>query len=538
MNDKYKNTTKQEDEERIESSKGKGRTKKRNSRRNNNVSSNINRVGGSRNSSKDRNMDLKSKMNSPEWYLKNPALTQTATGFNLLYPTGVPFNILDKAHNLGPADAITMPDTNLGGVCVFRYIPTIGYASSATDPVNVATTKLYAYIRHMNSGHTNYESADLMLYILQMRQCYSWYMWMARLYGTLNSHSPLNRFLPKAVVKAMGVDYDDLINNMPNFLFHINSYAAKLNALSIPDNMALFKRAAWMNAGLYFDSDITKAQTYLFQPYSYTVYNATEAQTGGKLTQVAMPKSGMTYSQIVQASNAILDPVYTDEDMNIMSGDILKAYQGNCLQVTPIDTTYTSYPVYLPEVLDQIHNARILGVEPTGDELQTWAISQANGVLRCLPKATSTDKTDPHLLNVCLKNLMDFPDNNVSEGRTLESSRFMFTGNLSFTEAGAPTVTLTSFGTEVIVSAGIFVMDSGVPTLRGVLFSTYNNGTDSIEYIRVFEHAPIIFSASNITDKKFGIKPIPQGEIGNYLTVDDDVLYMLHQTALMSILDL
>lgn len=533
---KYKEM--QDKEGREESSRGKGKSKKRNGRRSNNLSSNCNRAGGSRTSGKDRNVDLKSKTNSPDWYLKNPELTQTATGFNLLYPTGVPFKMLNTANILSGADTVKMNDTNLPGVCAFRYIPTIGYASNASDPVNVATTKLYAYVRHMNSGHTNYESADLMLYILQMRQCYSWYMWMARLYGILNSHSPLNRFLPKTIVASMGVDYDDLIANMPKFLFHINSYAAKLNALSIPNNMKLFDRAAWMNAGIYFDSDITKAQVYLFTPYSYTIYDPASAQTGGKLAQVQLKMSGIKYEDIALISNSILDPVYTDEDMNIMSGDILKAYQGNCLQVTPIDTTYTSYPVYIPEVLDQIHNARILGVEPTGDELQTWAITQANGVLRSLPKVTSTEAADVHLLNITLKNLMDFPDNSISEGRTLESSRFMFTGQFSFTEAGLPTVSLTSFGTEVIVAAMIYNNVNGKPTQDSKVYSTFADSVDPVSSVRAFERAPIMFRAASLGNKKFLITATPEGEIGNYLTVDNDVLYMLHQTALMSILDL
>lgn len=534
------NENKNRRNEEIDESKSGGRTGKgskfkgRNTKRGNSMASNSSRGRSNCASTKDGKRNMK---NDESWYLKNPELTQTATAFNLLYPTGVSFNLLDSHATVG-SESIKMNPTNLAGVCAFRYIPSIGFAASATDPVNVATTKIYAYVRHMNSGHTNYESADLMLYLLQMRQCYSWYMWMTRLYGVLNSYSALNRNLPKALVAAMGVDYDDVIANMPNLLFHINTFVSKLNALSVPSEMKIYERAAWMNVGVYYDADITKAQLYMFQPYSYTIYNATEAATGGKLTQVKMPISGLTYSNIVQISNSIIDPVFNDEDMNIMSGDVLKAYGDKCLSATPVDTSYITYPTYVPEVIDQIHNIRILGVQPEGDELAKWDISQANGVIKCTPTIKGTSADDVHVLGAAIKNLMDFPDNNITEGRTLEASRFMYSGVITLDPTSKiPQVSLENFGTEVITAAQIFTMNNGVPQRSFNIYTTFNKGTDTVRDLRVFTGAPILFMASKVGDA-FMISSVPEGELGNYLMVEPDVLYMLHQTALMSIFDL
>lgn len=475
--------------------------------------------------------------NDESWYLRNPELTQTSTAFNMLYPTGVPFNLLDDAGSVGGTLA-KMYDTEIPGVCVLKYIPTIGYAINASDPVNVAATKIYAFVRHMNSGHTNYESADLMLYLLQMRQVYSWYMWMARLYGVLNSYSNVNRNLPKALVKAMGCNYDDLISNMPQLLFYINSYCSKVNALSIPGNMKIFSRAAWMNGGIYYDSDISKAQCYMFQPDSYTTYNAAGTK-GGELNQIKLGATALTYSDIVTISEAILGPVFTDEDMNIMSGDILKAYGDSCAKLSPIAANFTTYPVYLPEVLDQIHNARLVGEIPDNEYVQ-FDITQGNGLIKSTPVISSTDHTVRAGYMVgSLKNLLDFPDNSITDGRTLEASRFMITGYNTWSSSSSKvTLQLDSFGTEILTSMTLITMVNGVPSTTTTLQTLALADVVSFDWIHVFEHAPILHSIFLEGSDHFRISAIPMGELGNYTPVDRTQVYMLHQTALMSLFDI
>lgn len=307
----------------------------------------------------------RSKPNDWRWYAQNEQLLKDSSSFPYSWPLGNKLNL--GAH---------APEVNKGslpGVMAIWTAPTFGWSDNPNSPVNVAARNIYSFVRHANSGHANYDAPDLMLYMCAMDSIYSYLSFLKRVYGVVSTYSYTNRYYPKAVVTAMTVDFDDIQRNLADFRGFINSFAVKVGSMCIPASMSYMAKHMWMYAGLYYDSDQDKAQTYLFVPdtlYRYTLDTdgagmlegfspAEYYTTWGKNDQ---DPSYINFEGLRKIADDMLNPILRSEDMNIMSGDILKAFgPANVYKVEGIGETYTVLPSYEPEVLDQIQNLSLMG---------------------------------------------------------------------------------------------------------------------------------------------------------------------------------
>lgn len=246
------------------------------------------------------------------------------------------------------------------GVMMFGFYPTIGVANKETDPVNVAMRKLYSFVRYANSGAKNYDAPDMMMYIIACDSAYMYLEWMKRIYGSMFSYTAFNRYYPRGVIKAMWADFDDLEANLADFRGFINQYALKLNQLWIPANLSYTLRHKWMCQHIYVDSqESPKAQTYLYNPMGFYKFTVSGTPAVSSLTLTTFP-SVMKLSNIIQMGNGLLEPLITNEDIGIMSGDILKAYGiGGIAHAEGISEDFRVLPEYSPEVMSQFENLMI-----------------------------------------------------------------------------------------------------------------------------------------------------------------------------------
>ena len=319
-----------------------------------------------------------SKDNDPAWYALNPQLLKDAASFPYAWPLG---NKLDVGKHGNLINLGSLP-----GVLVMNWAPTIGYSKDGTSPVNVASINTYTKVRHDNSGHANYDHADYMMYLLAMDSVYAFHSWMRRVYGVALTYSNTNRYYPRAIVKAMGVDFDDLQSNLADFRQYINTYAVKASALAVPAKMSIMTKHYWMSEGLYYDSNQDKPQTYLFNPIGFYKFRLSDSPTPfGELVFEPMFNNGelgfstgakasapWKLSDFVKYGDGLLSPIISDEDFGIMSGDTLKSFGvGGCYTLPVTEETYTVVPSYSEEVLDQIQNATFVGMPAS-----RWVISQ------------------------------------------------------------------------------------------------------------------------------------------------------------------
>lgn len=307
----------------------------------------------------------RSKPNDWRWYAQNEQLLKDSSSFPYSWPLGNKLNL-----------GVNAPEVNKGslpGVMAIWTAPTFGWSDNPNSPVNVAARNIYSYVRHANSGHANYDAPDLMLYMCAMDSIYSYLSFLKRVYGVISTYSYTNRYYPKAVITAMTVDYDDIQRNLADFRGFINSFAVKVGSMCIPASMSYMAKHMWMYSGLYYDSDQDKAQTYLFVPNNLYRY-ALDTDGAGMLESFSLAEyystqgatdqdpSYINFEGLRKMADDMLNPILRSEDMNIMSGDILKAFgAANIYKVEGIGETYTVLPSYEPEVLDQIQNMSLVG---------------------------------------------------------------------------------------------------------------------------------------------------------------------------------
>lgn len=302
----------------------------------------------------------KSTDNDASWYNTLPELVRDAAKFPFSRPLGVPFN--------AKSDAPVSIDTTLSvhsipGIMHIKWYPTIGNSSSSNSPINIVAREVYSFVRHANSGHSNYDAPDLMMYLMAMDSLYSWYSEAVRVYGCMMLYNANNRYYPKALIEGAGWDFSNVQENMAQLRWAINQFAYKLGSLAVPANMSYFTRHIWLNSGIYLDSNSSKAQTYMFQQVAFYKYNPTvESGFKSRLRFVKRPNDKLTVKDWVTKMNEFINPILASEDFNIMSGDILRAFgQDNLFTVAPISEDYVVIPTYSQEVLSQIQNLTIMG---------------------------------------------------------------------------------------------------------------------------------------------------------------------------------
>lgn len=292
-------------------------------------------------------------------------------------------------------ESLYLSTTSRMGVCALDYIPVPGYSADASSGVNIAMRAIYSYVRHMNSGSSNYEAVDLMLYLLAMEQIYIMINEAKRIYRCATVFYPTNRNVPQLLVRANdpasagnGQLYQSVQENLAQFRAGINLIVHKVRALCVPAILDVFKRHAVLASSVISDSSTVRGQFYEFVARGFFYYDPT-GTTGGQLVYQQKESTNWgSYSQILNTINSYLNILIEDEDSNIMSGDILKAYGNSNLYTIPeLEDNEQQEFVYDEDLLNQIQNARFI---PT-TMLQNYAtVTQINGYLIYQPKLASS----------------------------------------------------------------------------------------------------------------------------------------------------
>lgn len=309
--------------------------------------------------------------NDPRWYGVNPQLLKDAASLPFARSTGYPIMYEPSLKVNGSAQSQRFAASKVPGVWVTSWMPSLGMAKEPTDAVNVAANALYSFVRHANSGHANYDAPNLMSYILALDSAYAWYSTLTRVYGIMSNYQMMNRYIPQALVYSMGFDWQDLSISLANFRQVINQYAYKLASLALPVDIYYITRHVWMNENVYKDAETSKAQYYIYRQEYYYQWIEAQEDVLGILKLISRPGEDKTLpginntrkakvaklQDIAEFCNTLIDPIIGSEDMNIMSGDILKAFgDGNLFKVHGIDETYTVEPVMNKEVMMQFEN--------------------------------------------------------------------------------------------------------------------------------------------------------------------------------------
>lgn len=493
--------------------------------------------------------DLHEYTNDIAWYSKNA---------QLLYDAGnLPFN--------NPVGSEIKMEYGTGSELVYKYVlpgvhtiiwgPCPGISRNNYSPINIAARNLYSYIRQANSGAKNYDSPDLMLYLLAMDSLYALHAWMMRLYGMLRFNMPTTRYLPKVLIEANGVDYSDLNSNIAQFRYYVNSFAVRLGAYAVPNTMYYFTRHRWMSSNVYMDEPTVKPQLYMYNPAYFFQFALDGNQAGSLVPKPFYDPALRSVSSIIDYAEEMLNAIVGNEDFNIMSGDILKAYGGNIVTVPTLNEDYTVQPVYSAEVLEQIHNVNFyydmwvqgsyanaftVSQDPTTNALHfdpTIELDEDDltiNLYKRAPKDVLLDlKNDlPSASDTMIASRMCTPVKN-DEGilRFWSAASEVCLGVNQYTlnfegDATIPNVKITSFGKFTVIETD--VETSSVDITLGKLVPLLEYGA--------FDRCMLtrILAINNFTDRCYTYL---LGQRNNITVLGEDVLTRMHECALLSMFD-
>lgn len=480
------------------------------------------------------------KVNDISWYQKNPDLLRAAGNLSFANALGSGIDLSNANFNI----KLAADEQRVPGIATIHTITGPGLSRDAHSGVNVAMRNLYSFVRHANSGHSNYDPVDLMLYLLAMDEAYMVYYRAVRAYGAMFTFNTVNRYAPKALVEALGFDYEDVNSNLATFRYAINAYAARINAYAVPTNMPIFKRHAWLFSSIYTDENVSKAQIYAFTSDHYRVYDEKYSK-GGRLVAKAW-KSKLTVKDWIAVSNEVADPITVSEDLGIISGDLIKAFgKENLHMLATLADNYVVLPTYVPEVMDQIHNLQAVGeidVESNNIE-QDPNIGKGNLIYN--PIVTVNNNPMAYA-----DRIMDFKIDTPTPDDVVVASRLAVA-----LEPGATTgkAVFTAMGTEFVTKVGIHTFYKGSNGLLTRIEQTFNT-FDSTEggladaasvslhmsaYTKAskFVHFPIQYMCMGSPTQPDKREVRIFGELGTYTIINGVTLSKLHDVCVLSLFD-
>lgn len=530
-----------------------------------------------------KSSDLDQPTNDPSWYAASPQLLSDAASIPFSWATGSEINLQAKDNAF--SDGLE----RIPGIITLQLAPSVGYSHVNTDPINMAMFQEYAYIRHANSGSANYDAPDLMLYMLGMGSVYSYLTFLMRVYGTAMVYATSNRYMPRTLTIAQGVDFDSVNNNLANFRYGINMLINKAASFAVPATMTYFNRAAYLYQNVYIESNEITDQLYMYVPYSFLKFGK-DVDGAYKLVQIPFSEAAMGYNsalkptwktnnarwtvpELLRLGSELLDEFIGSEDLNIMSGDILKAYGDNILKLATIGDNFTIVPVYDSNFFKQFMNATPVD----GVALSTAFVGQSadKGRLEHNPQvmfSSAPEKYTSIITNndvgaVARSKFLNVFDGDTSPSSVIESTRLMINVNgfnkLAASDSYSRVACASQIrcGTEIPAQCYIYVVNPAVgagyndyklatgmtflcdnPWKQGDPITNSSFGMYSLSVLRqlrMFKYAPAVNINVLLQDKAgTGLVNYYLGTSGAFdktAIVDPNMLEKMHEVALLSL---
>lgn len=452
--------------------------------------------------------------------------------------------------DLGLPSNINCDELNsIPGVMSLKYMPTPGISTNNNSAVNLAARAMYSYVRHANSGHSNYDAPDLMMYFLAMDSMYSFLSWARRLYGYLSFYTQYSRYVPRALIEANGVNYDSLMSDPAKFRSSLNLLIQSAGALVIPGNLGFIKKHMWMASNCYLDDMSVKAQLYQFVPSGYWKYNETSGPGHLNFTSYS-DNHLMTLDEVIAAGRDIINPLVLSEDINIMSGDILKAYgTDGIFKVGLIEEDYSVVPSYNPAALNIIQNATIMQAQLTARDnviTQDTTVSPLGGAILYNPTFTHTIGGE---YGHCFTNgnrILTMHKDDIDPRDVITATMGMVC-----TQGEGPKVSIRSCGSEIFVAAVVshFIKSEELgPKLKHSAVRGYvsalrgDGGADYVAFIKngnlinFFNDHPVQFAYTKEGTGETAIVKLAaiNLDVDNYAIISPEVLDNIHDASLMA----
>lgn len=317
--------------------------------------------------------------NNPAWYYTDEELAEQMSRFPMTQFPGL-------AQYEGSKLPVVMR------ICLSPHIVNTNYSRDLSsddlktlnelklEGINLAAQKWWSMLTTYSGRGSTYTKNDLAILFAFIGEIISNYEFIRRAFGVLTTYSQRNRALPRLIVNAMGVDFDDFIKNSPNYRLRMNTLVAMINQLPIPSNVTYFAKCQDLYQHIYMDSNTEMAQFYVHVPGTTWMLDEELLQSGSVLlthdfvqqldTTDKVWKDKVTrtdattlgdYIDILEKQVSLL---LNSSTYSIIYADILNVASKVNLSLWHFDTIKEDYvvvPEYNEFALMQIHNMSYFG---------------------------------------------------------------------------------------------------------------------------------------------------------------------------------
>lgn len=508
---------------------------------------------GDRNVPRTRSDISKYSDNLVEYYNKYP--TDYDAAFNTpwfkVVGTNLPLNDI-----VGSKDVLEYNDDarKIPGIMRISYVAGPGIANSALDPVNrtfaMIMADLYAKTSGASLGFNNAQLAMQMASLASIMNCIGE---VQRALSSTEFWVTKNAYYPRALLRAMGFSYDDVVENKAIATTRINSVAHAFNNMQVPAFLDVFKRQYTLASNVYLDEESDLGQIYVFKQSGHYEYDFSKF----KCTFV---RDSDLYGSILQRIDTIEAALFkwiNNDDFYKVNGALLRAYKDAPVETVPdVGLTDSINPKPADHILSQIMNMDIVGTVNTLDIQQNveknliyWQPTLYNGVtptnpyfkthfLRAFTDSPTKDD-NCEMTRLCVtQGVVDYHTVDIEKGTDVTSSKWGITSMQSELVESItiyiPTNSYDSASSSVDILYNIMTVDvstsiSGLSTLQSVMA------------LQPFRYVPPIMVNLLRVDTKDGITTrtlIKSGFVGdlyNYTTLDENVLANQNTVALLSL---
>lgn len=336
--------------------------------------------------------------NDTSWYTKNAQLVVDTANLPFNQPLNEPVAVVDGKYNTGQPMLMSFAHDWLVG---------------NTDTLTVAARAIWADVRKVNSGSTNYEGSDILSIIIAAADVFINIKWLSSFFGIYSYFNARNKAMPRILFESANIDYDDFVRNLANYRARFNKLLLQARTITIPKKYPWIEAALALYCNLFKDEDtdtgreqlyfVNKAAfyhlvhndedaSYEVSPFTWADYCkfkygedtepagspaitasgrsttpdqfeystiVDDAVITGSAAQGRMPIAFDFYLDILEAQ---ITHIITDETANIIQGDIFKAFGETSAYTTgQIDASFEIKPQYSEEFGWYLHNALIYG---------------------------------------------------------------------------------------------------------------------------------------------------------------------------------
>nr|UVJ88924.1 putative capsid protein [Picobirnavirus sp.] len=278
--------------------------------------------------------------NHPSYYFKDKALMEQVTSLSFtqfLEADGTPFSQTEHF------DKVKVP-----AICNLYFNPSPGFTlgrNTADGGINIAAMKLYTKLSSMNAKTTQYAPQDVAMLMLALGEVVSTYEWIRRVFRSAFLYNKRNWNMPKALITAMQVDFDDLISNLADYRLRFNAVVNSINQISFPGDLEYFSKCATMYSHIYQDSDSPMSQIYMFHPATTWILDETAFDEGSilKTTRFCQRADGSGFpsdymqplSYYIDLLSTMIQAILNSSTYNYIYADVLRLVDPSKLLTMP-----------------------------------------------------------------------------------------------------------------------------------------------------------------------------------------------------------